>query len=101
MFLFCLGCSQQKEFNSEEWKNWIESEANTNTRWLMHDDLLNKHDLRNFDKEKIIDLLGEPDSDKNNEYQYFLGDTGQGINTGTLIIKFVDNSVAEVKIIQG
>jgi len=57
--------------------------------------------LTNHDKEKIIDLLGEPDYDNNNEYQYFLGDTGQGINTGTLIIKFVDNSVTEVIIIQG
>jgi len=99
--IFCLSCDEQKDFNSVEWKNWIESEANPNTRWLMRNDLLKNYDLKNYNKEKIINLLGKPDSDENNEFRYFLGITGEGINTGTLIIKFKNESVIEVKIIQG
>src|SRR5690606_13817079 len=99
--IFCLSCDEQKDFNSVEWKNWIESEANPNTRWLMRNDLLKNYDLKNYNKEKIINLLGKPDSDENNEFRYFLGITGEGINTGALIIKFKNESVIEVKIIQG
>lgn len=101
MLLFILSCNEQQEFNSMVWKNWVESEVEPNTRWLMKDDLLHKHDLKNYSKEKIIELLGEPDSNINNEFWYFLGYTNKGINTGTLIIKFKNNSVIEVKIAQG
>ena len=101
ILLLCLSCNEEKSFNTLEWKNWLESEANPNTRWLMQDDLLKKHDLKNYDKEKIIDLLGKPNSDNNNEYHYFLGTTGRGINTGTLIIRFENESVVGIEIIQG
>ena len=101
MILLCLSCKEEKNFSASEWKNWVESEANPNSRWLMQDDLLNKHDLKNYDKEKIINLLGKPNSDNNNEYHYFLGTTGKGINTGTLIIRFENESAVEINIIQG
>ena len=57
--LFIVSCSKQKEFDKIEWKNWIESEATIDSRWLMHKDLLRKYPLKGVSKDSIIMLLGE------------------------------------------
>lgn len=100
MFFF-TNCSESKKFNSLDWKNWVESESEPNTRWLMREDLLMNHDLKKYSKEKIIELLGNPDIENNNELHYFLGTTGNGINIGTLIIKFQGSTVTKIDVTQG
>jgi hypothetical protein len=98
---FMLNCSEEIKFNSSQWIDWKESEANPNTRWLMVNDLLKKHDLKSYKKQKIIELLGNPTTNKNNDFYYYLGYTGNGINTGTLIVKFKDDNVIKIEVIQG
>jgi hypothetical protein len=67
----------------------------------MRNDLLGKRDLKLYSKNSILNLLGKPDSDVNNEYHYYLGSTGRGINTVTLRIKFEGEFVIEVKVYEG
>ena len=45
VLLTTIGCSEKVKFNSNEWKNWVESEATLNTRWLMHSSLLKNNKL--------------------------------------------------------
>ena len=44
LFLLIISFSEQKDFNSKEWKNWTESETTPNTRWLMRKDLLKRYE---------------------------------------------------------
>lgn len=76
------------EFNSEKWKSWTESEAELSTRWNMISSLQEKHELKGKTKTEIIILLGEPQIETNNEFYYYLGMSGFGINTGTLYLEF-------------
>ncbi|WP_340203756.1 hypothetical protein [Ascidiimonas sp. W6] len=101
ILLFTIGCVEQKDFNSSEWKNWEETESTPNTRWLMHRDLLSKYELEGANKDYILNLLGKPDSETDNEYYYQLGTTGRGINTGTLMIKFANGSVVDIEVTNG
>jgi hypothetical protein len=101
VFLFCLSCNEQKDFNSIQWKNWTESESKPNDRWLMCDDLLKKYDFKNYTKGKVINLLGSPTTKIKDEFHYYLGTASRGINTGTLIIRFENDSVVEVNVIEG
>ena len=101
ILLFAISCSKQKDFNSAEWKNWVESEATFNTRWLMHKDLLKKYELKGVSRDSILDLLGKPNSETNNKYYYQLGPTGSGINTGTMTITFENNSVVHIEVTDG
>lgn len=101
VLLFTVGCSEQKSFNSVEWKNWTETEITPSTRWLMRDDLLNNYDLKAYKKKQVLDLLGKPNSESANKYYYQLGYTGRGINTGTMVIIFKNDSVADIEISDG
>ena len=101
LFLLTFGCGKQKEFDSNEWKGWVETESTIDTRWLMHKDLLKNHELKGVSKDSILNLLGKPNSETNTKYYYQLGVTGKGINTGTMTIKFEKNLVVEVKITNG
>lgn len=101
ILFFIVSCSEQKDFNSTEWKNWVESEGTPNTRWLMHKDLLDNNDLKTYSKEQVLDLLGKPNSETDDKYYYLLGTTGRGINTGTMTITFENGSVVDVKVTDG
>ena len=101
LFLLIISCSEQKDFNSKEWKNWTESETTPNTRWLMRKDLLKRYDLVGVSKDSITNLLGTPNSETNTKYFYQLGMTGRGINTGTLIITMENNIVIDIEVING
>lgn len=101
LFLLVLNCSKKKEFDSNEWKNWVETETTLDTRWLMHKDLLRKYKLKGVSRDSILNLLGKPDSEIDNEYRYFLGSTGRGINTGTMTITFENGSVVDIKVTNG
>lgn len=101
ILLFTVSCSEQKDFNSTEWKNWVESESTPNTRWLMHKDLLDNYNLKTYSKEQVLDLLGKPNNETNDKYYYLLGTTERGINTGTMTITFINGSVVGVKVTDG
>lgn len=96
-----ISCSKQRDFNSNEWKNWVESEGSLNTRWLMHEDLLDNYDLKTYNKKQILNLLGKPNSETNNEYYYLLGATGNGIDMGTMIFKFKNDSIVDINVVGG
>ena len=99
--LFFIACSEQKDFDSNEWKSWTESEVSPSTRWLMHKDLLKKHQLKGVNTDSILKLLGEPNSRNLNEFNYNLGYSERGVSTGTLILIFKDDKVTEIKVIEG
>jgi len=103
ILLVLISCSEQKKFNSTEWKNWVESEATLHTRWLMHKDFLKKYELRGVSKNFILDLLGEPDIRHSDGFYYNLGYPKRGgeIDPGTMIIIFENDFVVDIKINDG
>jgi hypothetical protein len=83
-----------EKFDSEEWKNWTETEWTATLRWDMINSLRNTHELKGKTKTEITELLGEPDEGKSDlKYRYFLGMAKHGIDTGSLIIKFDENDL--------
>ena len=98
--LIGISCSNNKkvDFDSEEWKNWVETETTMSLRWDMRKDLVKKHKLVGLPVHEIIDLLGEPEQKYGNKYQYNLGAARHGIDYGTLTIEFKDDKVIDFKI---
>ncbi|MGB3655672.1 MAG: hypothetical protein WBA41_31295 [Rivularia sp. (in: cyanobacteria)] len=101
ILLFTVSCSEKKDFNSTEWKNWVETEATLDTRWLMHKDLLKRYELKGVSRDSILDLLGKPNTETNNKYYYQLGTTGRGINTGTMTITIENDTVVDIEVTDG
>ena len=101
ILFFTVACSEQKDFNSDEWKNWVETESTPNTRWLMHKDLMKNHELNGVSKDSILNLLGEPSKKHLDEFHYYLGNTGRGINIGTMTITFENNVVTDIEVTNG
>ncbi|WP_291097921.1 MULTISPECIES: hypothetical protein [unclassified Empedobacter] len=101
--LISCGKITHKKFNSERWKTEnIDSEENWNLRWSMMNDLRNNNKLEGQTKKEIIELLGKPETETQNEFYYYLGYSGKGINTGTLIITFnKNNKVIKVNVTEG
>ncbi len=91
------GCNGT-DFNSEEWKNWEESEADLFLRWDMIEDLTNEYELKGMSNENVIELLGEPESRTERELIYFLGHTRKGINTGSLILTIERDTITDYRI---
>ena len=89
------------EFNSEEWKSWEESEAEPSLRWNMTVDLVSDYELKGMSAEQVIELLGEPENRSNNEFRYFLGHSGHGINTGSLVLILEKDTVTDYEIWEG
>lgn len=54
----------------------------------MMNSLRNNYQLNGMTKDEIIELLGEPESQYQNEFSYYLGMEKRGIDIGTLTIKF-------------
>ncbi len=92
IFSFDLA-KHHKEFNSEEWKNWKESEFEFRLRWEMIGSLNKKHKLKGKYKNEIINLLGKPEPGWKKEFSYNLGLTGNGVNAGVLKILFDENDI--------
>ncbi|RZF62340.1 hypothetical protein [Sphingobacterium corticibacterium] len=89
-------------FDSEKWKNWIETEETWFLRWDMMNSLRHSHNLKGKTKMEIIELLGEPESKINNNFYYHLGAARRGIDIGTLTIKFDETEkVIEFKVWRG
>ena len=91
-----------KRFDSYKWKNWTESENEWTLRWDMMNSLRNNYELKGMTKKQIIELLGEPESKTKIEFEYHLGYSKHGINTGRLTIKFdKDNTVSDYSVWEG
>ena len=102
MLLFTVGCSEKKDFNSDEWKNWTESEATLHTRWLMHKDLLKKYELKGVSKDSVLNLLGKPNTQHSDRFYYNLGYPKRGgIDPATMTIEFENDSVIDVEVTDG
>jgi len=91
-----------ERFDSDKWKNWVETEDTWSLRWDMMNDLRQQHELIGKSKSEIIELLGEPADNMNSEFLYSLGYSGNGINTGTLTITFnMDDKVITYNVREG
>ncbi|SFW77671.1 hypothetical protein SAMN02927921_04255 [Sinomicrobium oceani] len=101
ILLFAVSCSEKKDFNSIEWKNWVESEATLHTRWLMHKDLLKKYELKGISKDSILNLLGEPNKQYSDEFYYNLGYSNRSVDSATMIITFENDTVIDIKVSDG
>lgn len=89
------------KFDSNEWKQWEESETTSSLRWNMRKDFFRRYKVRGMSKDDIISLLGEPDNSGKNYIAYYLGYSGCGINTGRLRLNFKDNHVISYVISDG
>lgn len=98
-FLFRGKISHEK-FDANLWKNAnFYAEENWSLRWDMMNDLRNENKLIGMTKIQIINLLGEPGYETISEFNYDLGYTGKGINTGTLIITFNEDDIVTKTIV--
>ncbi|WP_420387075.1 hypothetical protein [Roseivirga sp.] len=91
----------RRNFESLEWKKWVESENTMSVRWDMRNDLLKRHNLVGMSTKEIIFLLGEPDSKSKFNMHYNLGMARFGIDTGYLDLTIKENKVTKVNIGHG
>ena len=83
-FISC-GYTSGEKFDSEKWKSSnLDAEQNWSLRWDMMNSLRNDYELKGKNKNEIFKLLGKPDSESQSEFNYYLGYSKRGINTGTL-----------------
>ena len=103
LFLFSCGKISHEKFDSNKWKTSnLNDEENISLRWDMMNELRNNYQVIGKSKTEIINLLGKPDSEINNEISYFLGYSRRGINTGNLTLTFdKNNKVQKIKVWQG
>ena len=90
----------KKSFDSNKWKEWVESEEDFNLRWQMTGSLTFKYKLKGMNKEEIKTLLGEPTTESFDHWSYNLGPSGNGINYGSFKIEFKENEVTKYKVIE-
>lgn len=90
--LVLRGNMDHESFEPDRWKNWVESESEPSIRWNMMNSLREKHPLKGMTKKEVLELLGEPESKTENEFNYYLGASKRGISTGRLTILFDDNN---------
>ena len=90
-----------REFNSEEWKNWKESEMEVSLRWDMVESLTSEHKLVGMNVKQVKELLGKPDTESKTSLYYYLGMSGHGIDTGSLTLTILDGVVKEYKVWHG
>ena len=103
LMFFFRGKITHEKFNSEKWKNTNRNlEENWSIRWDMMNSLRNENKLIGKSYEEIIEVLGLPENEINNELIYSLGYSGNGINTGNLTIKLDQNKkVKNLKVSEG
>lgn len=98
---FSCSSNHRIDFDSDKWKNWIETESTMSLRWDMSKDLVKKHKLVDLTVPEIIDLLGEPEKKSDSEFRYYLGMARKGIDTGSLIITIENGKVTEYRFWHG
>ena len=78
-----------EKFDSILWKTAdLNTENNMSLRWDMMNSLRSKYNLIGKSKKEIINLLGKPLNEESVIYDYYLGYSHTGINTGSLRISF-------------
>jgi hypothetical protein len=92
-----------EKFDSKLWKTAdLNSENNWTLRWDMMNSLRESHNFIGKSKIEVINLLGKPSGITNNGYDYYLGYSRTGINTGSLRISFDSKGkVSEISVWQG
>ncbi|MFZ3301173.1 MAG: hypothetical protein WA152_00480 [Microgenomates group bacterium] len=107
LFWFTYNYVAYSRFDSEVWKRepMVSGNISKKTRSSMVDNLLDKYDLVGMDKGEIDSLLGKPEDAnyfKEYDYVYYLGREGgfANIDSQWLVIKFKDDFVSEVKVVQ-
>lgn len=93
-----------EKFDSYKWKTTkLENENDFSLRWDMMNSLRNNYKLVGMSKSEIIKLLGKPDSSFSTPktFRYFLGYAHSGIDTGSLIIEFKNESVENYLVTKG
>ena len=90
LFLSLFSCSNQKSFNSEQWKK-------VQNRNLMTEDLSDILRSQQFTYNQIIELLGNPDLGKNEQIAYYIK-SGIGLEVKLLSITFEKESVKSFNI---
>jgi outer membrane protein assembly factor BamE (lipoprotein component of BamABCDE complex) len=94
----------REEFNSYKWQKTNQNNENDwSTRWDMMNSLRNNYNLVGMTKNEIIKLLGKPDNSfsTSNTFRYFLGYAHSGIDTGSLIIEFNNETVKNYIVTKG
>lgn len=81
------------DFNAEKWKNWELTVEEPSLRWNMIHDLESKYKFEGMSRNKLIELLGKPNSENEIEIRYILGMSGHGIDTGSLIFEIKNDKV--------
>ena len=102
LFLF-RGKLTHEKFVSVKWKNADQNlEKNWGIRWNMMNSLRNENELIGKSYTEIIKLLGNPDSENQNELNFSLGYSGNGINTGNITL-FIDENrnIVKIKVREG
>lgn len=93
-----------EKFDSHKWKaTKLENENDFSLRWDMMNSLRNNYKLLGMSKSEIIKLLGKPDSTFSTPktFRYFLGYAHSGIDTGSLVIEFKNESVENYLVTKG
>jgi hypothetical protein len=76
-------------FDAERWKAWEDnSERDEELRWRMSSSLLRNKIIIGMQRTEVVDFLGPPYSETDDEAHYELGSTGFGVQYGVLIIHF-------------
>lgn len=103
LLLSSCGQISLAKFDSDKWKSSdLNTEANWDLRWTMMNDLRNNYRLEGQTKIEIIELLGKPETETQNEFYYYLGYSRKGINTGTLFITYnKHNKVIKINVTEG
>jgi hypothetical protein len=102
LFFSFKGKITHEPFDSIKWKNWTETDEEMTLRWDMMNSLRNNYELIGKHKTEIIELLGNPESETQSEFYYYLGYSKHGINTGNLKIQFDKNeNVVEYSVWEG
>lgn len=99
-FVWMNHSKYKQSFDSNKWKEWVESEEDFNLRWQMTGSLTFKHKLKGMNKAEVKSLLGEPTTENFDNWSYNLGPSGSGINYGSLIIEFKETEVTKYKVIE-
>jgi len=89
------------EFDSKKWRSWEQTVGEPSLRWNMIHDLESKYNLKGMTKTKLTELLGMPDSEATKEIRYFLGMSGHGIDTGSLVFEIKNDKVLNYHVWHG
>ena len=111
LFIFCFACKTGGVDNVENQKNnqgneilfdkekWKTKDGKDYTfRYKMLNDIIYNDTIRTLNKDKLLDLLGEPDYSREGHLYYRINETRLGnwtLKTKTMVIKLVDDKSIE------